>query len=81
MIGRLPCVAPGCRRTIAGEHGEWICPVHWRLVPRARKRAWARLRRIMKRYGEDAVQQDRYFRIWDRLKREAGAIILSPPKD
>ena len=49
---RIPCSAPGCRRTCKAEHdwNEWLCARHWRLVPhvmrRAYHRAWRRKKQV-----------------------------------
>jgi hypothetical protein len=42
MTDRLPCCVPYCRRTTAADriapNNEWICQIHWRLVPATVKR-------------------------------------------
>jgi hypothetical protein len=44
--GRLPCVVPFCRRTTArADFEQWICGDHWRLIDKARRRVYGRLRR------------------------------------
>lgn len=47
MTARLPCCVPFCRRTIGAEKGnsEWICPKHWRQVPREARASYALARR------------------------------------
>lgn len=44
---RIACCVPFCRRTCKsdGETTEWICPAHWRLVPKATKAAYQTTRR------------------------------------
>lgn len=36
MTDRISCCVPHCRRTYHNRDGynSWICPTHWRLVPR-----------------------------------------------
>lgn len=43
MKNRLGCCAPFCRRTVArdklrADNDEWLCQIHWKLVPKALKR-------------------------------------------
>jgi hypothetical protein len=42
MTLRIPCIVPYCRRTTAADriapNNEWICQIHWRLVPATVKR-------------------------------------------
>lgn len=72
MSDRLPCSVPGCNRTtVADAFTAWICPRHWKLVASDMRAAWARLKRIDRRYG---VDDRRYLRMWRRLQREAGAL-------
>ncbi|WP_156927842.1 hypothetical protein [Bradyrhizobium sp. Tv2a-2] len=70
---RARCVVPFCRRTTKRFKAEWICGNHWPLIPKAQRRVWGRLRKRWRRYGPEAgVHFDaRWWRIWDRLKREA----------
>ena len=50
---RLHCLVPGCRRTRGQRRGEepitgdeeWICAVHWKLVPRELKTLRTKSRR------------------------------------
>lgn len=72
---RIRCSVPDCRRTTpGGRFVEWICPRHWRLVRADMRRAWARLRRVDRRTGGLGVSDQRYLRIWRRLKRDAGVV-------
>lgn len=77
MSGRVHCVVPFCRRTTTpgrfGANAQWICGDHWRMVSKDRRRVWGRLRRQWRRYGpQTGIHFDaRWWRIWDRLKREA----------
>lgn len=44
--GRIPCSAPGCRRTCKAETWqEWLCHKHWMLVPKKNRQAYHRARR------------------------------------
>lgn len=44
---RLTCCVPFCTHSRQNRDGstEWICRDHWRLIPKARRRAWSRQRR------------------------------------
>ncbi len=71
---RISCSVPFCRRTRANPDRvarEWICGDHWRMVPKERRQVWGRLRRQWRRFGPDKCSPERWFRIWDRLKRQA----------
>jgi len=70
---RVGCVVPYCRRTtVAGRpDAEWLCPKHWPTISKRRRQVWGRLRKQWRRYGPEKVSPARWFRIWDRLKREA----------
>lgn len=82
--GRVCCCVPFCRRTIAAAklapHIDWVCQLHWALVPRKLKRAYradrARCRRIVRRrpiYREywklpgGSPQRLRAIAMWRRL--------------
>lgn len=69
---RIICDADDCQRTIGRERyvrqlghepGGWICPTHWKLVPRALKRLNARHNRERRRYGQ-IVRPEAYARLW-----------------
>jgi hypothetical protein len=74
----VPCCVQGCRRTLWWRAGrgstappsEWICPTHWARIPRDRRRAWARLRRVARRLGF-CPRPGVAHRLWSALKREA----------
>lgn len=56
--GRHACLVPHCRRTIAEEKldgfPDWICGVHWPLVPkRLKKRSTFLVRRYRKKFGNN----------------------------
>lgn len=74
MTERIQCVVPFCRRTTARfkPPTEWICGEHWKLIPHAQRRVWGRLRRQWRRFGpESGIGGERWYRVWDRLKRSA----------
>ncbi|TAA54585.1 hypothetical protein [Shinella sp. JR1-6] len=59
MADRLSCCVPFCRRTVDRQkldagHNEWLCHIHWKLVPARLKRRRAKLRRLAKRTGDPA---------------------------
>lgn len=64
---RTRCVVPFCGRTCKtqptepGLVYEWICPDHWKLVPRERKRDYT----FAKRRGRDDLAR----KVWARLVR------------
>ena len=76
---RVHCIVAECRRTIGRDRyvrlfkhdpGTWICAPHWRRVTKAEKRVDARLRRLARRYGDEAVRQ-RAVRVWQAIVRRA----------
>jgi len=76
-VSRVTCDLADCRRTIGEdryvalfghEPGGWICPAHWRLVPRDLKRLNARHNRERRRYGA-IVRPDAYARLWRAIMR------------
>lgn len=75
MADRVTCAVEGCHRTMGHrqyvarfkhEPGFWVCTVHWALVPRWLRKHHARLKRLARKYGEDAVAPD-LNRVWDRI--------------
>lgn len=66
MSARVPCCVPFCRRTRdpakLGADTEWLCPNHWRLVERSRRRLYARATR-----GQHPARSW----LWARLKVQA----------
>lgn len=75
---RLNCAVPGCQHTRGQRKGEaairadeeWVCGVHWRLVPRLMRAIKARAFRRAKRFYTPANVRAA-LRIWARCKREA----------
>jgi hypothetical protein len=68
---RIACYIPFCRHTRKNPgFSEWICGDHWRMVPKDRRRAYGRLKRVWRRFHHEAdgIRADR---IWSRLKRQA----------
>lgn len=72
--GRISCIVPFCRRTIAvsrlPEGYEWICGKHWSAVPRHLRRRKSQAERIAKRTNRPAAWRLTGL-IWERCKREA----------
>lgn len=78
-MNRIPCEVGRCGRTIGAERyrrqfkhepGSWICPSHWKLVPRGLKRALARHRRERRKYGfypRDAAHERLWRVVWRLL--------------
>jgi hypothetical protein len=72
---RLHCLVPGCRRTRGQRKGEepitgdeeWICSVHWKMVPRSLKSLRTKSRR----------RWDREVAIAEHAYAEAGRILQS----
>lgn len=78
MSARLQCCVPFCRRTRGRRNGdpaggvrEWICGDHWRLIDKARRRVWGRIRGRWRRFGPPAAADDMADRLWASLKRQA----------
>jgi len=67
---RIPCAVPGCGRTTPAPAVEWVCSDHWRAIPNAMRRVWARLRRAVRK-NDPGVSYAGYVRLWNRLKRAA----------
>lgn len=82
MTRRIICDVDQCRRTIGLDRyvklfghqpGGWVCPAHWKLVPRRMKRVLSRIRRKGRRLealvGSNPLLE-REWRIWRRVWRE-----------
>jgi hypothetical protein len=67
---RIPCIAPGCRRTTRfdGRFDRYICAKHWAMIPRATRRAYLRARRLFVRGLKSQAALDR---LWARCERIA----------
>lgn len=74
---RVPCMVPGCGRSIGPRPyvkqfghppGSWVCPTHWRLVPRRLKRVKARHERERRKYGFHP-REAAYARLWAAIWR------------
>lgn len=51
---RTTCLVPGCSRSTAKPHDEWICGKHWRAVPRAARLTLSSIaRRYRRQFGEN----------------------------
>lgn len=74
--GWVPCIIDGCKRRMGvatyrkrwGEPGSWICPHHWGRATKAEKRVIARIKRLERKFGWEAVAW-RSKRIWDAVLR------------
>lgn len=74
MTARIGCCVPFCRRTRANvnpAYDEWICGDHWRLIDKARRRVWGRVRGRWRRFGPPAAAGAIAARLWVSLKRQA----------
>lgn len=81
-IARKPCIVPFCACSVAHmPHlgSEVICPKHWRLIPRADRRAYNDKKRavVAKMCSESAAASAELFkevtevnRLWNKLKRQ-----------
>jgi hypothetical protein len=71
MSDRINCCVPHCRRTRKNVLGyaEWICPIHWRGIPRVRRQEHSRLKSEFRR-GRIATENFRSLEneLWDSLK-------------
>lgn len=70
-MNRIRCCVPYCRRTTGKPVGEWICGNHWPLIPKDRRRAWGRLKRLWRRLPQNVVLSSRLDVVWENLKRTA----------
>lgn len=59
MPDRIACIVPFCPRTRGDRKGdpltpnmEWLCQVHWPLVPKRLKRRRSKLRRLARRTSD-----------------------------
>lgn len=63
--GRVQCCVPFCRRTTGQPFAEWICHVHWPMVPRSLKARYRLAKRIARRsrdrFGRQIREQEGYF--------------------
>ena len=75
---RIFCIIPGCRRGMFVETAvkRWgtadiglICGRHWRRLSKRERAVVARMRRKLKRYGDEAVSRERWERVWRALER------------
>lgn len=74
MTGRLPCLVPGCRRTLKpgeADHSEGICAKHWPSTSKRHRALLSKVRRKAKRIGWTPQLSRLEARLWDRLKTEA----------
>ena len=72
MTERIQCSIPFCGRTTAANRGfsEWICPEHWKGLPRQRRLAHNRAKKRWKASGEEKDRL-RANALWASLKRAA----------
>jgi hypothetical protein len=80
MSPRIKCCVPCCDRTCRNDGNwlEWICPSHWRRVPKRYRRIHVRALRRMKpglceilRNEVPVARINVHDRIWRRVKRAA----------
>ncbi len=66
---RMGCCMPFCRRTVSRDKGykEWLCPNHWRMVPKRLK--WLK-RRVEARARKNPTPYNQQWadRIWQKCK-------------
>ena len=61
---RIPCCVPFCRRTRKpDQYDQWICGVHWRLVPMAIKAEYRRDRRRARRILNRRPEYREYWKL------------------
>jgi hypothetical protein len=70
---RLHCCVPFCQRTTPkGLYDEWICQRHWSPVRQQHRRAYNRIRRLLRQSdGTDDTLCIRAARLWSRVRQEA----------
>jgi hypothetical protein len=68
----IQCCVPFCERSTkaTGEFTQWVCPEHWKGLPRQRRLAYNRAKKRWKesRSAEDQLVMDR---MWARMKMAA----------
>lgn len=72
--GRIGCCVPFCRRTRLNDNPkfvEWLCPEHWPLIDKTRRRVWGRIKGRWRRFGPPAAASSIEDRLWGALKRQA----------
>lgn len=72
MADRLCCAVPYCRRTHHNREGYsmWICPKHWRLVPRKWRRLYSARRRAFYTFPTPRSMRAKN-RAWERCLKHA----------
>src|SRR3569833_3213822 len=61
---RIPCCVPYCRRTRKPDgHEQWICGIHWRLVPLAVKAEYRLARRRARRILDRRPEYREYWKL------------------
>lgn len=75
-FNRTHCCVPFCRRRTSKFEPEppddlWICPTHWREVPRVMKAVKRRARAALRAAPHDWRVFHRYCRVSARITREA----------
>jgi hypothetical protein len=75
---RIYCRIPGCTRSMFVEtaikrwgtpHVGMICGKHWRRLSLRERAVVHRMRRKMRRFGDEAVPRERWERVWKALRR------------
>ena len=69
---RVGCQVLGCRRTTARKFDghEWVCSIHWKLVPATLKRRYRLVRTRFRRTG-DVMHETLCVSYWKRCKEAA----------
>jgi hypothetical protein len=77
---RVNCSVDGCRRGrgCPDDGNDWffLCPDHWRRVPKWRRAALHRVERLRRKYGDTPKLNRRWSAIWRSLTRTA---TVAPP--
>jgi len=74
VTDRLPCLVPGCRRTLAPAdpaHTEGLCAKHWPMADKRRRALLARVRRKARRLGWTPALIRLEARLWAICKAQA----------
>jgi hypothetical protein len=57
VVNRQPCIVPGCRRsTPAGKYAEWVCPAHWRRVPKAERDEFEKAQKAIRKAASESPE-------------------------
>lgn len=59
MTERTTCCVPFCRRSTKERYSEWICSVHWPMVPKRTRERRSKAKRLLKRARQRLERQYR----------------------